>query len=224
VVTAEKLTGLPIQHVIAVNFKGFIDVIDNLGGLKVCLKAPINDPKSHLNLKGGTQTLDGTQALALARARKTLGDGSDISRTHRQQYIIHQLAAQVKASNLLTDPAKAYDVASALTKSLTTDTQLGTVQALASLGLELRDVQSSHIHLITLPWKPDPNNPNVTVVIDPKAAAGPLLAMSKDIEPQNAVTSSKVAGGGTLSTASPSPSSVVIPDAVAGSIFCPVSN
>ncbi|MCZ9339314.1 LCP family protein, partial [Streptomyces sp. TRM76130] len=67
---------------------------------------------------------DGAQALGLARTRYGISGGSDLARIGLQQKLVKALLKQIADTDLLTDPARLYDVADAVTGSLTTDTGL----------------------------------------------------------------------------------------------------
>jgi LCP family protein required for cell wall assembly len=216
--TVQAMTGLHVDHVVVIGFAGFIHAIDTLGGLTVCLRHQVTDSKSRLDLPRGVQRLSGTQALALARVRHGLSDGSDTARTHRQQYLLTLLADQVRAAGLLTDPVTAYRLAEDLTGALTTDRALGSVQALTALALQLRESSAARLHLSTLPYRPDPAS-WATVVVDTRASAPLLAGMAADVEPAR----SRAARAG---AAAPSPTAshpAVTPDAIAGADLCPVA-
>ena len=78
------MTQLKIDHYIEMNFVGFARVVDSLGGIEVCTKKDIDDPKSHLVLEAGVHTLNGIEALKYVRTREFDGMG-DIGRMQRQQ-------------------------------------------------------------------------------------------------------------------------------------------
>src|SRR4029077_20876250 len=61
--TVQDNTGLRIEHYIGIGFGGLVNVVDAVGGVRMCLPAPIHDQASGLNLKAGCQTLDGAEAL-----------------------------------------------------------------------------------------------------------------------------------------------------------------
>ena len=61
--TIEGATNLKIDHYIEISFAGFAGMVDALGGVEVCTKVDIDDPKSHLVLPAGVHTLDGIEAL-----------------------------------------------------------------------------------------------------------------------------------------------------------------
>src|ERR1700680_4692589 len=84
----EQNTGIHIDHFVAINFAGFRDMVNALGGVQECNTTPIDDPKAGLNLTAGQHMLNGTQALGYVRARYTLGDGSDLERIGRQQALM----------------------------------------------------------------------------------------------------------------------------------------
>jgi LCP family protein required for cell wall assembly len=157
----ESLTGVRIDHFVVVNFKGFKAVVEALGGVPVCLKEPVNDPKSHLHLPAGQSLLNPDQALAFARARKTLGDGSDISRINRQQVFMSSLIRTATSKNVITDLPKLYAVLNAVSSSLTMDTGLGNVDELQSFASSLQGLTPSKIAFMTVPWVPRGDNENV---------------------------------------------------------------
>ena len=153
----EALTHVRIDHFVVVDFKGFQSVVDSVGGVPICVSEAIDDPKSGLKLSAGDHVLNGEEALAFARARKTLGDGSDISRIDRQQVFLSSLIRQVQSKSLLTDLPTLYSVLDSVTQSLTTDTALGNLDALKNLAVSLQGVTPSKVKFVTVPWilRPD---------------------------------------------------------------------
>ena len=77
--TLESTTGIHIDHFVEINFDGFQSVVNDLGGVNVCLPEAINDPASHLDLSAGEHHVSGAQALAFVRERH-IGEGSDLQR------------------------------------------------------------------------------------------------------------------------------------------------
>jgi LCP family protein required for cell wall assembly len=69
--TVQNLTGLRIDHFMEIGFGGFVHVVDAIGGVRVCLKAPLDDPSSGLHLSKGCHTLSGGHALGFVRSRHT---------------------------------------------------------------------------------------------------------------------------------------------------------
>ncbi len=77
--TVEQTTHLHLDHFIELNFTGFEKVIDDVGGVTVCLPFAVSDPDSRLHLSAGRHHVSGPQALAFWRARY-IGEGSDLQR------------------------------------------------------------------------------------------------------------------------------------------------
>jgi LCP family protein required for cell wall assembly len=96
--TVKAATGLPINYLITVNFRGFIKVVDHLGGIWLDVdRRYFNNSGlySAINLQPGYQLLNGYQALAYVRYRHT---DSDIYRTARQQAFVQAFKDQVKSA------------------------------------------------------------------------------------------------------------------------------
>ncbi|MEU7552568.1 LCP family protein [Streptomyces sp. NPDC044571] len=161
--TVEKMSGIRMDHYIEVDFTGFKKIIDNLGGVEVTTTKPIKDGSSHLDLPSGTNKLNGEQALGLVRTRKSVGDGSDLGRIQLQQAFIKALIKQVKGIGVFDNPKRLLDLADTSTKSLTTDTQLGSVKALAGFAQSLQGIDAQNMQMITLPVTADPRDPDRVV-------------------------------------------------------------
>ncbi|MFI1003769.1 LCP family protein [Streptomyces galbus] len=167
--TVESLTGVRMDHYVEVDFSGFARLVDALGGVTVTTDQDIDDDDSHLHLAAGTHHLDGTTALALARTRHGIGDGSDLGRIGLQQKLVKALLDQVAHAGLLTDPARLYRVADALTAGLTTDTGLDSLGELTRLGRSLEGLGSDAVTTVTMPVVTAPSDPNRVVAKEPQA-------------------------------------------------------
>ena len=103
--TVRKLTGLPINYIITINFRGFRQLVDKLGGVWLDIdRRYYNDhggPTGYakINLQPGYQRLNGTRALDFVRFRHT---DSDIYRTARQQLFVRSFKDQIEHSVSLT--------------------------------------------------------------------------------------------------------------------------
>lgn len=166
--TVESLTGVFVHGWIVVDFAGFINMVDALGGIPMCIEQPMRSEKAALDLAAGLQTLDGRTALAYARARtgEGLGDGSDIGRLGRQQKLLAATASEVLSKNILTDSAGLYRFLTAATQSITTDPTLGNIPNLAGLAFSLRNVPPGNITFLTVPIAAFPEDPNQVVWTD----------------------------------------------------------
>jgi LCP family protein required for cell wall assembly len=167
--TVESLTGVRMDHYIEIDFAGFAKLVDALGGVTVTTDEDIDDEDSHLKLAAGTHHLDGEQALALARTRHGIGDGSDLGRIGLQQKLVKALLDQIAATSLLTDPAELYRAADAVTRSLTTDTGLDSLNDLVRLGQSLKGLSSDATRTVMMPVVPAPYDPNRVVADEPEA-------------------------------------------------------
>jgi LCP family protein required for cell wall assembly len=95
--TIERISGLHINHLVAVNLAGFQDIVNALGGVPICVNRPMFDQLSGLNLPhAGCYNLGGFQALAFVRARHVQGDCiPDFSRIARQQQFLRAVLAKI---------------------------------------------------------------------------------------------------------------------------------
>ncbi|MFF4062096.1 LCP family protein [Streptomyces sp. NPDC001668] len=168
--TVESITNVRMDHYIEIDFSGFAKLVNAVGGVTVTTDEDIDDDDSHLHLKAGPHHLDGRTALALARTRHGIGDGSDLGRIGLQQKLVKALLEQISATDLLTSPAKLYSVADALTGSLTTDTGLDSLTELMSLGESLKGLSSDQVKTVTMPVVTAPSDPNRVVAKEPAAS------------------------------------------------------
>ncbi|MGW1407530.1 LCP family protein [Streptomyces sp. NPDC002403] len=190
--TVEAMSGIRMDHYLEVDFTGFKKLIDELGGVKITTTEAIDDPKSHLELEPGTHTLDGEQSLGLVRTRKSVGDGSDLGRIQLQQAFIKALMEQVKTVGVFSNPKTLYDLADTATKTVTTDSDLGSVTELTSFANGLKGLGSKNVHMVTLPVQYDPVDPNRVVPLD-TAARQVWTALAQD-KPIPASATEKSAG------------------------------
>ncbi|MGX1117953.1 LCP family protein required for cell wall assembly [Streptomyces ambofaciens] len=167
--TVESISGLRMDHYLEVDFSGFQNLIDDLGGVEVTTTEDIKDPDSHLDLTAGTHRLDGEQALGLVRTRHGVGDGSDLGRIQLQQAFVKALVDQVKDVGLLGNPKKLYDIADTATKTVTTDSDLGSVNSLMSFASGLKSIGPDKMHMVTMPVLYDPADANRVLVEKDKA-------------------------------------------------------
>ncbi|MER6691143.1 LCP family protein [Streptomyces minutiscleroticus] len=167
--TAEALTDVRMDHYVEIDFSGFARLVDALGGVTVTTDEDIDDDRSRLRLEAGEHHLDGERALALARTRHGIGDGSDLGRIGLQQQLVKALLDRVSSMDLFTDPAELYEVADAVTGSLTTDTGLDSLGELVELGRSLRGLDSGAVRTVTMPVVPAPYDANRVVADEPEA-------------------------------------------------------
>lgn len=167
--TVESITGIRMDHYLEVDFSGFRKLVDELGGVEVTTTKDIDDPDSHLDLAAGTHRLNGKQALGLVRTRHGVGDGSDLGRIQLQQAFVKALLNQVKDIDLFGNPKKLYDLADTATKTVTTDSDLGSVNKLMSFASGLKGISSRDMTMVTMPVRYDPADLNRVLVQKTKA-------------------------------------------------------
>jgi LCP family protein required for cell wall assembly len=160
----EQLTGVRIDHYLVVDFAGFQDMVDAVGGVEVCIPEEVNDQEHGIHLEAGTRELEGREALAYVRQRYVLGNRSDLGRIQRQQSFVASMAHKVLSAGTLANPIKLTRFLDAATKSLTVDPGLENVGKIAQLGVQFRGIGLDEVQFITVPWEWDPQNPYNRVV------------------------------------------------------------
>lgn len=168
--TVEKMSGVRMDHYVEIDFAGFKELVDAIGGVTVTVDQDIHDRYSGLDLSAGTHRLNGTQALQFVRTRHGVGDGSDLGRIGLQQQFLMALLTEIKNQDLLGSPAKTYRIADQLTAALTTDSDLASLTRLAEFGRSLDGVNPSTMETIMLPVAYDKADPNRVVAAEPQAS------------------------------------------------------
>ncbi|XUK61945.1 LytR family transcriptional regulator [Plantibacter sp. RU18] len=176
VAAVQAMTGVPIDHFIELDFSGFQAIVNGMDGLAVCLPEDMEDPYSNLALPAGAQVIDGTQALALARTRHAVGDGSDIARLGNQQMVMSAIVQRALSAEVLTRPDRLIRFLDAVTSSLTVDTDLANLASLTSLAHRVSQVPTAAITFLTMPWTEAPSDDNRVVPSDDAAVVFSSLA------------------------------------------------
>lgn len=156
--TLEQLTNIRIQHFIEVDFTGFQSIINDVGGVPVCLPVAVDAPDAGLNISAGKHTVTGAQALAFVRAREGVGDGSDLERIQRQQFFLDSVLQKLKKTNLLANPTEILHVVSDAAKSLTVDSGLD-LSTMLKIADSMKSLNSSDVDFVSVPnglYPPDP--------------------------------------------------------------------
>ena len=125
-----QMAGVPISHYAEINFDGFKDVVDALGGIEVDVPMEIDDKRAGGHVDAGKQTLNGDQALILCRARHAYdeyGDG-DRYRAANQRLVLGAIAKKILSSDVATMAA----TIEALSQYVTTDFKIADILALAN--------------------------------------------------------------------------------------------
>lgn len=156
----QHLTGLTLDGFVLVEMGGFVDMVDALGGIDICIPEPIDAPKAQLTLDAGQQVLDGTDALGYARARVGVGAGTDPERIERQQHLMSAFVDDVLSHNVLFDAPELYGMAQAALRSLSVSPSLNSLPDLAGLGFAMQGLRSEDVTFVTTPTEPYPLDTN----------------------------------------------------------------
>lgn len=145
--TIKALTDLQIDHVVRVDFGGFVEVIDELGGVTMHLDQPLQDDDAHLDLPAGCVDLDGRDALAFVRARHI---DDDYGRIARQQRLIEEVRSELADLGVFSDLPRALRVAEAVASAVELDSSM-TFNRLQNLVRQHRSTLSGGMQGRALP-------------------------------------------------------------------------
>lgn len=205
--TVEATTGLHIDHFVQIDFAGFAQMVDAVGGVPVYIPKTIDDPNSKIHFEPGCHLLNGKQALQYVRVRHGVDDGSDTSRIKRQQQFLASLIQQVTSAGTLTNPLELYRFLDAATKAVTTDTELGGIRNMAGVAVRVRSIGLSAIEFTTVPTGAWEVNPNRLVWQQPGAdKMWKKLRQDKPLSPQVSASPSASASDSPSKGSSKSPS------------------
>nr|WP_272918067.1 LCP family protein [Actinomadura rayongensis] len=162
----EALTHVRVDHVAILAYAGLVEMVDAVGGVEVMLPRAVDDPASGLKLSAGRHLVRGRPALAYARARHGLGDGSDLDRVKRQQALMAALAKAAREK--ITNPVTLARLVNAVTSGMVADRAL-TPAFLKELATSLERTDPATARYKIAPVVPDPRDP-ARLVLDEKRA------------------------------------------------------
>jgi len=153
------LLDIPIDYYFRVDFSGFVNIVDELGGITVDVENQLDDYRypvkgnedaenyesryEHLHVETGEQKMDGTLALKYARSRHALGsEGSDFARAKRQQIIIEAVKEKLLSSNLLLKPTSVAGIINEFQANISTNLKIWEMIKLWSM---FKDITRSDI-------------------------------------------------------------------------------
>ena len=186
--TVQNATGLYINHFMSIGFGGLVNVVNSVGGVRMCIPSNLNDPASGLHLKKGCQNLDGAQALGFVRTRHLFAT-QDLQREQDQRVFIKALLTKMTSPGTLANPFHSFPAAFGAAGALTVDkgTQL---YQLVQVAFALRHPETS-----TVPIGSEPQLAVGDVVIWNHTQATRLFdAMRNDTPvPKSLISGSKLA-------------------------------
>jgi LCP family protein required for cell wall assembly len=215
--TIEQVTGIHLDHFIEIGLGGFVNVVNDLGGVNVCAPFSVNNPVSGLVLPAGEHHIDGVTALAFWRTREDIGEGSDLQRIQRDQFMSAQVVKGILHGGLLGNPVKLFQVLSDLAPNLTIDSGMS-VTDLLHVGESLHGLASQDVQFVTTPVVPWPADPNTVEFAQPGASAM-FAAIAHDVTipkaPKGEVSATATPSGTVTPSDTVTPSGTVTPSATA---------
>lgn len=146
-----NIIGQPIHYFIRVDFAGFEQLIDDLGGVKIDVENSFIDYQyptfnykyQVVSFQEGTQTMDGETALKYVRSRHgNNGEGSDFARSKRQQKLLEAVKDRVLSYKTFLNPSKINKILKNLNEHVSTNLELNEISELAKL---VRDADTQNI-------------------------------------------------------------------------------
>jgi LCP family protein required for cell wall assembly len=164
--TVEQLTKLRMDHFAVVDFAGFKDITDAVGGVDIRVAASTGDNRAAPTRLGGDAT------LAYLRQRYNVSDG-DLDQVRRQQAVMKALMTKVSSRGLLASPAGTLKIADSTAKAVSVDDSLGNGD-LRSLMFSLRNLRAGAVTFLTAPVRGLGRQGKESVVLLDAGASGQL--------------------------------------------------
>ena len=147
--TVEDLTGVRINHLAVVDWEGFRQLTDAVGGVTVNVPKTVTDSARGITWTAGEHTLDGQQALDYVGQRYGL-PGGDLDRVRRQQNFLRLLMQDSLHQEMRKHPKMVYDFLGTVTRHLSVDSGWSTTD-MADLAFSLRSLHTADVHYLTVP-------------------------------------------------------------------------
>lgn len=162
----EEVLGLPVHYAFALDFSGFKEAIDLVGGVEVLVERTFDDYKypipgmenalpeesryEHLHFDAGLQTMDGERALKFVRSRMSEDEeGTDFARSSRQRKVILAFKDKVLSSETLLNPTKLTELVSLYGQYIHTDIADADYGSFARMALLVKGDEVKSIALTT---------------------------------------------------------------------------
>ncbi|HEX3487874.1 MAG TPA: LCP family protein [Streptosporangiaceae bacterium] len=155
--TIEQTAHIRINDFVELTFNGFEKVVNNLGGVEICLPHAVDVPQSGLHLSRGKHHVWGREALAWWRSRESIGEGSDLQRIQRDQFLMASLVQGIEHKGLLTSLSKMESVVSIAAHNMSTDMNLTRMLRVAEIVRHVKAKKVQFIEIPTVTYTPNPN-------------------------------------------------------------------
>ncbi len=190
--TVQNDTGLHIDHYMSIGFGGLVNVVDAVGGVRMCLKSAMDDPAAGLHLKAGCQTLDGAQALGFVRSRHIFAN-QDLQRVQDQRLFLRALLSKMTSPGTLLNPFAAVPAGFGAAGSLTVDQGTHLYQ-LIEVAFALRNPETGTVPISGSVFEP---NAGDSLIWDKTKALELFNAMKNDQPvPKGLLSGSSAAAAG----------------------------
>ncbi len=169
--TVEGIIDAKVDHYVEIGFAGIKDLVNAVGGVRLCLDYDVDDELSKLKWKKGCRTVGGKKALAFSRMRYADPKG-DIGRAERQRQVIGAIMTEMKDPSILVKPGRQVDLIKAGTSSVVVD-ENANILTLGNLALAFRNANGEGGVRGTPPIADlnyRPGGVGSTVLLDPKEA------------------------------------------------------
>jgi LCP family protein required for cell wall assembly len=145
--TIQDATGLYINHYMGIGFGGFVNVVNDVGGVRMCLPSGLHDVASGVSLSKGCQNLSGGEALAYVRDRHSFAT-QDLQREQDQRIFLKALLAKMTSMGVLLNPFKVLPAVTGSVHTLTVD-QGASLYGLFQAARALRGAQTTTVPIST---------------------------------------------------------------------------
>ena len=174
--TVECLTRVHVDNVVAIDFGGFKDVVNAIGGVDLYVDQTITSiHKPHRVFKKGMMHMNGDQALDWVRQRYQFARG-DFARQEHQQQFLKALMGKASSSGVLASPTKLNNFLKSVTKAVTVDKEFSLTDAAA----RFRSIRANDLTFITMPNKGSATVDGQSVVLSDKEKALALFNAVKN--------------------------------------------
>jgi len=187
--TVSSLTGVPINHYMEIDIRGFRNMVDAIGGIDVHMDQPLYDSMLNFRLPAGTVHMDGNTALSFVRSRHTAR--GDFDRIARQQTFIRAVMSKVGKPTVLGNPIRVNNLARAFAKNVTVD-QYFQLDDLIKFALSIRKVGQNQLRTLSIPGH-SARVSGQSVVLMNTQEAQPLFAALRDVTAPPATPGSQTA-------------------------------
>lgn len=210
--TLTQMSGLNINHFIAMDFEGFEKVVNEIGGVNVCSTVPLYDYElGYILRKAGTKKLTGRRALNYVRARNISAEGNgDYGRIKRQQLFMSSLLRSTLSSDVLSNPNKLNKIVKTFITYSTVD-RVDT-DSLIQLADSMQGVEAGRVTFLTIPTSGTtedgenneiPRTDDIDAIFDAIIDDKPLPGEKKETSPEKSGESSTTEAPATSAAKAP---------------------